>query len=88
MAQDVWAETLRRLGRALAVDPQEPIHLTKYFMNDDGTLGSIVGKLAPGNPYVVSEQSAIELAGPNWNRLPIQEAHRIIRAFSRLGAEP
>lgn len=71
----------RRFDRALAVDRQEPVRLRKYFMKDDGTRGATVGKLAPGNPYVVSEQSAIELAGPNWKRLPEHFVQNIISAF-------
>jgi hypothetical protein len=73
----------RRLDRALAVDPQEPVRLRKYFMNDDGTRGATVGKLAPGNPYVVSEQSAVDLAGANWKRLPAHFLSNILMEFAR-----
>ena len=74
---------LRRFDRNIAVNPAEPVHLTKYFMNDDGFPGNVVGKLAPGNPYVVSEESAAGLAGPNWQRIPMEHVNPILSEFIR-----
>lgn len=73
----------RRYDRPLAVDHDEPILLTKRFLNDDGSIGGIVGKLAPGNPYTVSETNALSLVGSEWHRLKQHHVQNILAEFVR-----
>lgn len=73
----------RRFDRPLAVDHGEPIHLTKRFLSENGSIGGVVGKLAPGNPYTVSEATALSLAGSDWRRLQPHHVQNILTEFVR-----
>jgi hypothetical protein len=72
----------RRFDRNISVDPTKPIYLVKRFMKDNGTPGSQVKSLDPDNPYLVSEESAERIAGPNWQRLSLAHIAGILKAFN------
>ncbi|MDP9127658.1 MAG: hypothetical protein M3N08_05300 [Pseudomonadota bacterium] len=77
-------EPRERFDRNITVDSTKPIHLGKYFLNRDTTLGNQVdAELDSRNQYLVSEENALELAKPKWDRLQPHHIQCILQEFKK-----